>query len=1013
MLLRVLKLLGGAALLFAAQYAQAQDLLVNAWKTGNPVNGASVNIDGAEAGATDGEGFFRSGELQPGEHTGSVSVEGRTINFQFTVEDGQSAVFSVTVPAQGEPATSIRVVDSGNAEALNTGTVAGVATSMETGGAIAGARISVPGTDYATTTGADGSFELELPRGSYSVRIAHPEYGNREVSGVVAAPGLAANLDLQLSVAGDAGSIEEVVAVASYVPDTGSEQERSSAAVLDVIDSEQIARFGDSTAAAALSRVAGLTIQDDKYAVVRGLTGRYNTTTLNGAWVPSTDPTRRVVPLDMFPAGVLDTVNVQKSWTPDQPGDATGGAIMLTTREYPAEDTKKISASIGYNSVVTGESVDWQQGGDSDWLGYDDGSRELPAIVRAATNDGKAGLGDYTDQQREQLGQSFDPTYGLESETAAPDVSLGLTSGNSMTRGENEYGYLIGLKYKNKWSLQDGIENTYQADLSPAEEYAYEKAANTIELGGMLSLGASLGYNHKITSNTLVLRNAQASTKVSRGRVTEDQNIPSYKVAHEWVERQILSQQFVGEHALPSLNEAQLDWRVTTSQAKRLSPDRRSYEYDGRDSDRVLRLVDSTIERRWDELTDQNDQFGADLTLPIGDVSGVYTELKTGFDIFTRNRDSEVIRFGYLWRGDQAEQDQVSEDLNPDNVLTPANIRPDGYELVNSTVRADTGSTFVDSYEADWDMTAYYLMGDLDYQGIFQVVGGWRIEDSEQTVDSAAKDARLEEKDVLPGLSATWFLREDIQLRAAYSQTVSRPDFTELAPSAVIDPIFGFPVVGNPDLKRTKVDNYDLRGEWYLSATESVSLALFQKDFDKPIERTLENASGSASDARTFENADSATNEGVELDFRKEFYVGDTEQHSFFVQGNYAWINSQVDLGLTTESESERSLQGQSDYIANIQLGYDHLNSGQKVTLIYNEFGERIALVDKGSKPPVMEEPFTSVKLNYEKALNLDMTLSASIDNLLDDDVEFTQGGKVFRKYAPGRTYEVGFSYQF
>jgi TonB-dependent receptor len=1010
---RVLKLLGGAALLAVAHFAQAAGLVVHTYEEGAPFSGASVEVDGAALGQTDGSGTYSTQGLSSGEHTGAVSYSGSTVTFEFTVSDTETAMVTVTAAAGAQPTTSLKVVETAELEQASAGSIQGQVLSAETGGAIAGARVSVSGTDFATTTDDDGSFQMELPRGTYDIRIAHPEYGNRVADGVAVLPGMTANVDLQLSVAGDAGSIEEVVAVASYVPDTGSEQERSSAAVLDVIDSEQIARFGDSTAAAALTRVAGLTIQDDKYAVVRGLTGRYNTTTFNGAAIPSTDPTKRVVPLDMFPAGVLDTVNVQKSWTPDQPGDATGGAIMLTSREFPAESMKKISVSLGYNDIVTGEDVAWQQDGSTDYLGFDDGSRELPTIIDAATDGGQSTLNDYNSSTREALGEVFDPRYGVRSQTATPNLSLSLNTGNSTARGDNEFGYLLGFKYKNGWSLQEGEENTYQGDASLGDDFDYERAKNSIELGGLLSLGANIGYNHKFTSNSLLLRSSFGSTKVSRGIKNENNSIPSYKVSHEWTERQILSQQFLGEHIVPAWNEAQINWRLTTSQAKRLSPDLRSFEYDGSEPDRVLRLVDSTLERRWDEMTDQNNQLGADLKLPLGEFSGFYTSLKTGFDTFTRERDSEVIRFGYLWRGDAAEEREVAQTLDPDAVLIPENIRPDGYELFNKTVLDGLGSTFVDSYEAQWDLNAWYLMGDIDYQGKFQVVAGARVEESDQTVTSAGQNAKLEEDDVLPALSATWFVRDDIQIRAGWSETVSRPDFTELAPSAVIDPEFGFPVVGNPDLKRTEVENLDLRAEWYFSPTESISLAFFEKDFTNPIERTLEAASGTASDARTFDNADSATNEGIELDFRKELYLGQSQVHSVFFQGNYAWIDSEVDLGATSESVSERPLQGQSDYIINLQIGYDHLESGQKATLIYNEFGERIALVDKGSRPPVYEQPFTSVKVNYEKELNLNMTVSASIDNLLDEEVEFTQFDKVFRKYKPGRTFEVGFSYQF
>lgn len=1007
----------------------AGEVALYLFSNGAPTSAAQVTLNGERATA-DAAGVVVF-DVDAGTHEVQVrAADGTEARFEFsTAVDAEGADISVNLSAQGSPAVEVTTFVPGSTDAMPTGSIEGQVLSGATGSPIEGAVVFVEGLDLSATTDFDGNFSLRVPRGTYSLTIAHPDYSARNLDALRVPANVAVSTRVQLGGESAGGPIEEVVAVATYAPDTGTESERSAQAVLDVLDTEQLARFGDSNVASALKRVAGLTVEDNKFVVVRGLGGRYTGTTLNGAAMPSTDPTRRVVPLDLFPSAVVDQIEVQKSYTPDLPGDAAGGTVRLTTKTYPDAFTNELSLSVGYNSVATGDDVVSYDGSDTDFLGFDDGDRDLPLLVDAVTQNGRIEISPYDPVFNpggldpfliESLGESFENNYNIEEETANPDFGIEWTLGNRYDLGsDSEWGFLASVRYKNEWSVQDdGVEREYIIDtgnLTLQDDFSYLRASNDIELGGMLSFGGIFGFDHRLDSNTLLVRKSSSSTKYRDGFDGEnDQLAREFDLA--WVERQVFIQQFLGEHLFAEAQDLQLNWRYTYSKAERDSPDRRTYDYiDFRPpGDGVLEFFDATLERRFEALDDVTHDLGVDLTLPLEFGEGVFADLKGGMAYTAKERESESLRFGFKWdsSGSSAEEQALIVNPNLEEVLSPGNIGPGKYVLSNETTASDR-------YQAEWDILAGYLMLDTDFDGIYRVMVGARIESSDQEVRTAdfltgaPETASLDNTDLMPAASVAWNFTDDQQLRFGYSQTVSRPDFKELSNAVYIHPEFDYLVRGNPDLKQATVDSFDLRWEWYFSTAESVSVALFYKDFDQPIEQVLTAASGTALGARTFENAESATNYGIEIDFRKEFYLGETEDQLLFVSGNYSWIDSEVELGAAggVSGETERELQGQSPYVINLQLGYDHLLSGQKVTLLFNQAGERISDVGVGDLPNVKEQPRALIDLTYEVALSPEWTLKAAIDNLLDDEVEFTQGGKTFRSYTEGRTLSASISW--
>ena len=1007
---------------------QASELLVYVFGQEGPAQGVTVQLNGSEA-TTDASGRAEL-DLSQGSYRVFLRREGNELGvFRLDSGQGQNADVAVRLREEGDPEINVETYDPRESlserEGEPQGVLVGQIQSRETGAALSGARISVPGSDYSATTDANGNFELQMPRGVYEFAITHPEYSNITADDVRVVANVTTTVGYELSVAGSGGGqLEEVTAVASYQPDTVSEQERTSESVLDVIGSEQLARFGDSNAAEATRRSVGVNVAEGKFVFVRGLGGRYTTTTLNGSSLPSTDPSRRTTPLDLFPAGVLDQVEVRKSFTPDMPGDSSAGNVQLQTRSSPEEDFLELSLGLGGNTRITGDSVITDpSNSDTDVLGYDDGTRKLSGLVNGLTAFGRIDPQEYGNAQlTELMGQSFEKNLEAEKTTANPDVSMGISGGQEISRGNNLYGFYGALSYDNSWSVKDeGEENTFASagsggELSPRNQFEFFESEHNVDLGGMLALGAEFGLDHKLDATTLVSRKTQTQTRQTSG-ISGENGERLRDIEFKYEERQFVSQQLAGEHFFQDYNELEVDWQYTYSLAERYAPDRRTIRYDDlKSNDGRLVFNDSAFSRRYDDLTDENHDASVDFTIPAYSGLNVMADLQSGLSMTRRSRESETARFSYDWRGDrQDELALIRQEPTPgaNEVLSDPNIDEDQFVLQNLTAPSDR-------YEGDLDINAAYLMTDMDLYDSFRLVTGARVESAEQSVDTFDTDGNpvetgFDETDVLPSANLTWFMNPEMQMRFGYSQTIARPDFKEMANASFFDPVFGFTVRGNPEVESSEVDNFDVRWEWYLSQTDTLTVGAFYKDLSQPIERIIIPSGGSAlQGTRSFANAQEGEISGIEVDFRKEFQLDESLSQTLFLQANGSLIDSEVTLPeRSTENRDKRALQGQAESTLNIAIGYDHLDSGQEVTLLFNRNGESIEDASRGDLPSVIEEPVNQVDVTYKKTFTPSLTLEAKVENLLDEEKEFTQGGNTFFKYKPGMSVSVGADWRF
>lgn len=1018
-------LLTAASTLFVSQ-VMAGEAVFYITEDGTSMADVAVTVDGKKQLV--GKSGFVTFDINSGTHSVELTQYGEWVgDFEFATQaDAENAEVQVEVLG-GEALEEVLVYTPGQEEAPALGQISGYLESDETGGAVTGARIAIAGTEQAVMTDDEGFFAFELPRGEYDITIAHPNYGKRDVSGVRVMSNVNTGVNLTMSMSGE-GVIEEVVAVGSYIPSTATAQQRDATAVLDAIGSEQFSRFGDSSAASALKRVSGVKIADGKYAVVRGLNERYTTVMFNGANIPSPDPSRRVVPLDIFPSGIISSINVQKSASADKPASSTGASIDILSKEAPEEFEGKLSASIEYADGATGESFDVQKTEGLEFLGLGSSDRDITGSAKNLANSGSSAGGNQA-QDALDLGQ-----LETEDQTLMPNTSIEVTMGDMIA--EKDYGtwtYQVTGKYSNKWDVEKSDRAQVEAQgrsTVEADEYVQTRVVNDINLNAALSLTLRT-ENHTVTSNSVLLRQTQNENVETLGVRGENRNATMTR-EFAWRERQFLMQQFVGDYYIDSEYETDIKWGVTYAEASQDSPDSRKYSFVNADiidrdnsfnpeasvRGKELTLnVESVPERQFDELTDDSLDLYISGNTSIWSNDDYGVKAKYGVSTFSRERESESYTLQY----------ELSDAFN-DNL--PA--RYDGVTDIAKVINSDSisqGIFEVDgdatnneaSYSGTWDYTAFYIQPTFEWFDVLNVELGLRSESSDLSIETKADpntgqkvSAKLDEQELYPSLNVTYFATEEAQFRFGFYQTVNRPDFREVAPAQFNDPISGDLYQGNPNLQSSDVTSIDLRGEYYFSEDESVTLAVFRKDFTDTIERNVGRIAGSANTPIfSYENAGDGNVQGIEIGFSKGY---ETENLNYKLSGNLSLIDSEVDevnnSGIVT---STRQLQGQADILSNLQLAVDDLESGREYTLVVNYTGESLdSLSVNNQLDDQYREARAVVDFNFKQPLLDDqLDLKAQISNLTDSEVVITQNGRDVRSYKPGTNVKVGISYLF
>lgn len=1040
--------LAASALVLSGMTARAADeLVIYVFKDGQAASDIVIRLDGEEEEALASNGSVTF-DLSAGGHSIQVLQNGEIIHsFRFDSALGQLTDINVALSAAAKPKVAVESFFKTEAAAERVKAPKGIISGrvISDGAPVEGAEITIVGSDTTAVSGADGSYQIELPRGLYSLMITHPDMVLVESDDVRVVSNVTKgmNFSMRSKQAGSAPTIEiarpqieEVTVLASFNPNAFEADERFSANVIDTIGIEQLARFGDSDVSASVVRLPSVTIQDDSFVFIRGLGGRYVTTTLNGSTMPSTNPNRRSVPLDLFPSNIVKQLDVKKTFLAGMPGESTGGNLVINTRNFPDEGAGKLSMKLGYTDGLTGKSVySDPASGDFDYLGFDDGSRRESAAVEGLSilldpvlqlgldptpNDGQNINGEFDVLSegaeigvRQAAALLLTDDLDLDKTTATPKVSFGGNYGDLFYVGDNELGYFAAFNYKSGWSQRvDGVSRTYGGfNNDILDDFEFEEYTLGVDVSGMLSVGLNVGEN-LFESNTIVSRVTENAVRVSEG-TDGDSLEPEFAYTIDWEERQYLSQQVAGEHVIDEAGNFIANWQATVSQTRRYAPDRREVQFNQEEDNQPFVLEISELIRRYDDMEEYNYDFSNDYEWFITSDGSLDQAVKFGWQYIYRERDSDSSTYGFRY----------SNSTNQDLLIAPNMLVSDVVNQDNITGDSSTGLAFddktlaSDSYDSDMKLTSVYASYDATINSEFQFVLGARMEQFEMetntfnltTGEPTGSDNPLDEDVVLPTFNFNWMYSESQQLRMALSKTVSRPDFKERSNAVFYDKELNARVRGNPNLQISEVLNADLRWELYWGENNNVSVAAFYKDFTDPIERVIQPASGTAGNTRTFDNAPEAELFGFEVDTRFDLYNSEDFSQSLFVTGNASVIDSEV----TLESGETADLQGAPEYTFNVVFGWDDRKRNQEITVLFNQSGDTV--VDRGlsGRADIIKEPIADLNINYKRTFGEDLSVALKVKNLLDSDVELTQDGLVFQSYRKGTEIEAGIDWNF
>jgi len=839
--------------------------------------------------------------------------------------------------------------------------------------------------------------------------------------------------------------LEEVVVTGSRLQGSAQavlDERKNQAFVADILGADQISRTGDSDAASALRRVTGLTLVDGKYIYIRGLGERYSSTLLNGSSVPSPDPTRSVLPLDLFPSSIIESLNVQKSYSPALPAHFAGGNVDIRTKSIPNERIFKVGGKLGFN--FDNEDSVWYDGGKDDRMGSDDGTRAMSSFLQTSLASG--GINNLSAQESVEILSSLNRSIDSTKKSTDPDYGFNATYGDKIDFDSgSRVGFLASISYRNEWNVANerNVNNLASSggEIKVNEFADGQSTEHQVKLSGMLNLGFDFSPDHRFELNNIFLSDTKDRLRDRQFENTntineEDESRRKVDIVYE--ERELISHQLKGQHNFPDWYNFGGDWYVSKSETKRDAPGAfettfRIDRADGVSTSQLARDINTVY--GFQSLQDDVTNYGFNISLPIYQ-DGWSVELKAGADFVEKSRDANNV--GIVVQTFSIPSQYLSGD-NYGQILSDSNLSQQDF-----SVRLDDSTSNGDKYKAATLIDAYYFLADFDLSANWRVTGGVRYEDFRQVSvpfqphspffaggNESISNLPLLEDELFPSIAATYIVDSQMQFRFNYSETTIRPDFRDVSTSFYIDPLTEFLVRGSTSLQSSSVDNVDFRWEWYLETGENLSVALFWKDILNPIEQVeLPSATEGAPQLLTA-NASDGQLYGVEIEFLKDLSFINDDLANYFVTGNFTYSDSEVSIcssvgsdnclfedqlkeALNTQesvtsviTNNSRRLIGHSEWVVNLQVGWDALNNEHTATMVYNVFGPRVIVPGVSGFEDAEEESFHSLDFIYTWYPSYDTTLKVQLKNILGEDKTIKQEGIDILSKTVGT--EIGF----
>ena len=880
----------------------------------------------------------------------------------------------------------------------------------KTGKTIPGVDVNVSNTKFSTSSDFDGNFIIsDLPIGTYEVQFSTSSYKTKIISEVVVTANEGASLTVSL--VESQNELKEVVITKTKAKVESVKslliQQKNSVSVSDGISAESIKRTPDKSTSDVLKRISGASIQDNKFVIVRGLNDRYNTAYLNGAPLPSSEPDRKAFSFDMFPSNMLDNLVITKTATPDLPGEFAGGVIQINTKSVPDKKFQSLSIGGSYNTITTGKKQVTYNGGSTDFIGIDDGTRALSSSIPSV-----ADFLILKYPEKVEIAKNSTTDWSLINKKFSPNINFQYTIGNQFSIKDKKIGVLAAVTYSksnnyNEREITDfgfsGINKIKTTDLKD-DIYSTQILAS-----GLANFSLKLNKNNLVNFKNIYSIN-------SDDRVIERNGIPAngetadyfitYGNARWFTSNKIYSGQINGDHYLPN-SRIRLAWVGSLSDVDRSIPNLRRNIYNKRVNEPgpfQAYIPESGAGPEdggsifYSENKENIKSFKTDISKKFVSNEDLSTEIKIGAAYQERKRDFFSRQFGYITGGNPSKTFDTSllllddsEIFNPNNfgILPSGKV---GFSLYEST-------KYTDSYDASSALRAAYgMMDNIIHKS--RLIWGLRVESYNQILN-ALKDRYTslnlnnEQTDFLPSINYIYGINRKQNLRISFSKTLNRPEFRELAPFAFYDFTTKFVTTGNENLKISKINNFDIRYEIYPANGQLFTFSIFYKKFTNPIESK---ANGNPNEI-SFQNAPSAINSGFEFEFRtllSSFFNKASETNflnNITLFTNFSAIYSNVDLGnlaISSDPEKSRPMQGQSPYVLNSGIQYMN-EQGLTIAANLNRVGNRIAIVGNiETQPTLWEKSRTFLDMQVSKSfIEKKLEIKLNIQNILGQDLIF------------------------
>ncbi len=915
-----------------------------------------------------------------------------------------------------------------------TGTLSGKLIDGDFNDGLAFANVAVKGTNYGTATDFEGKYSIDMAPGTYTVVFTFVGYSTKEVTDVVIKAGQVTDLSVTLTSAADA--LDDVVI--SVTRRQNSEKavldvQKNATVVLDGLSSETIKEQGASDVAAAVKSVPGVSVQEGKYVYVRGLGDRYTKTILNGMDVPGLDPDKNTIQLDIFPTNTLENLQVVKSATAEYSADFTGGIVNIITKDIPSSREVAISAGLGYNpDMHFNDDYITYEGGGTDFLGFDDGTRASP-LDRGQN----IPLVQADPVTAADLTSRFNRTMATMRDQSFMNASFGLSYGNKYKFEESDLGFTASLSYKNNTSYYEDFVSG-QIIRKSADNSVFDPqtdrtqrgdlGSNDVILNGLVGLTYKSGRS-KYRFNAIRIQNGNQRAALLRQQ-NRDESVNNVVNDVLVYTQSSLTNLFLGGDHANEDGSWNTSWKVAPTFSTVDDKDFRETPFRVDGSVPTIEPSETGDPRRlFRELSEINLPAKLDFDRKHK-IFSKDAKLKFGGGFTYKNREFLVDEYALILQNFPRD----AFDGDPNELLAPENIYDPS---TDSGVVLRSDFNISNNFESTITIGSAYVSEEFQVSERLKSIVGVRFEKFDlfytgrtQEGDDFNNEKFIDVADFFPSVNLIYDLneRQDFKLRGSYARTTARPSFKEASAAQIVDPILGTTFIGNPDIQPSYINNFDLRLEKYTEGTDFFAFSAFYKTFKDPIEITFFEA---ATDQFTPQNLGDATVLGAEVEVRKTLdFVG---LRNFNFQANASVIESEQqivpqELGFRQRTAREgenvddtRELQGQSPYLVNAGITYETENSGWKSGIFYNVQGRTLEVVASADVPDVYTLPFHSLNFSLSKAWksdNSEHSISFKVDNLLGDEREsefefFNAENPTFFFQDPGQTFSLSYGVKF